>query len=265
MSRAAVVLLVGAAALIGASVAWTKQGARARLTQRLPLEAAAGTTIRVRWVVDVPNDNGGRTPFGAQEMFVRLLSRTGAPTTTAFTNTIAGSNAADVVVPSGGIGGVRVGLRGTTDILFPLVNDPFRSAGGVRCDVAALRGILGAFVRAYNAGDFRRLDRLFSRRNFVWYSAAAPGARLLAGATNRETLLPYFRRRHRHADELALVAYRFNDYERRRELGHFELTVRRRAADFRDRSWFEVAAKGALDCSKPPLTISALSIGGVRG
>jgi hypothetical protein len=50
--------------------------------------------------------------------------------------------------------------------------------------------------------------------------------------------------------------------ERRRGLGHFQLDLRRRPDDFRGRSWFDVTAKGALDCSKPPLTIAVLSLGG---
>ncbi len=262
MRRTLAILMVTLAALVAAAVAPSKEGARARLTTTLALDAPPDTMIHVRWIVDVPNDNGGRASFGAQNMFVRLLSRTGAQPTTAFTNTIAGSNTAEVVVPSGGIGGVRVGLRGTTDIRFPLVNDPFTTPWGVRCDVAELLATLRAFVRAYNAGDLRRLDRLFSRRSFVWYSSGAPGTRLLAEANKRETLRPYFRRRHRHADELALLTYQFNGYDRRRDLGHFQFTLRRRADDFRDRSWFEVPAKGALDCSKPPLTIAVLTIGG---
>jgi hypothetical protein len=30
-----------------------------------------------------------------------------------------------VTVPAGGIGGIEIGLRGTTDITFPITNDPF--------------------------------------------------------------------------------------------------------------------------------------------
>ena len=133
------VLLAGVAALAAASPALSKEGARAHLTSALPLDSAPGTTIRVRWTVDVPNDKGDRIPFGAGQMFVRLLSRTGGDATSGFTNTNQGRNTADVVIPAGGIGGIRIGLRGTTDtaeqgsprdpnLYFPLVNDPFLSA-----------------------------------------------------------------------------------------------------------------------------------------
>jgi hypothetical protein len=194
-------------------------------------------------------------------MFVRVLSRTGAAATTGFAPQSSGRYSARVKVPQGGIGGVRMGLRGTTDIFFPLDNDPFRSPGGVRCDVAALRATLVAFVGAYNRGDLRRLDRLFSRTGFVWYSAGAPGERLRAEATRRRTLISYFRERHRYGDRLALLTYRFNGYDRGRDLGHFELSARRRADDFDGGRWFEIVGKGALDCSKPPVTIAVLSLG----
>jgi hypothetical protein len=258
-----------AAALLSAffvaAAAPAKEGARARLTAALPVGAAPGMTVDVQWTVYVPEGGGGRQPFNANGMFVRLLSRSGASATIAFAAAgehSDGRYAAVVRVPAGGIGGVRIGLRGTTDVLFLLENDPFRSRGGVRCDVAALRATLAAFANAYNRGDLPRLDGLFSRENFVWYSSGGPGVRRLSEASDRATLIPYFRRRHRFADRLSPLAFRFNGYEPQRELGHFEFSGRRRADDFRGGSWFELAGKGALDCSKPPLTIAVISLGG---
>jgi hypothetical protein len=258
-----VLVVVSAGALVLAALAPSKEGARARLTTTLPLGAAPATTIRVGWTVRYPGNNGGR-PFGANGMFVRLLSRTGAPSTVGFAPTGAyadGRYAAHVGVPEGGIGGVRLGLRGTTDLPFPVDNDPFASPGGVRCDVATFRAAVAAFVRAFNRGDLPRLDRLFSRRNFVWYSSTAPGTRLLPDASSRASLIPYFRRRHSRGDRLTLLTYRFNGYERARDLGHFELSGRRRADDFRQGSWFPIEGKGALDCSKRPVTIAVMSLG----
>lgn len=251
-------------ALVAAGSAPTKGGARARLTTAVALNAPPGTAIRVGWTVTVPGENGARRPFAALNMFVRLLSRTGAHATTGFSpqHGMTGRYAAQVKVPHGGIGGIRFGLRGTTDITFPLENDPFRSSGGVRCDVATMRVTLAAFVSAYNRGDLRRLDRLFSRTHFVWYSANAPGARGRGAASNRETLIAYFRSRHRRGDRLALVRYRFNGFFRSSELGNFDFGARRRADDFRGGAWFELTGKGALDCSKPPVKIAVLSLGG---
>jgi hypothetical protein len=113
-------------------------------------------------------------------MFVRLLSRTGGPPSVGVASAGGhpdGRYEADVEVPEGGIGGVRFGLYASPSGLFPLANDPFRSPGGTRCDVAALRSTLTSFVRAYNRGDLRRLERLFSRERFVWYAADGPGRR----------------------------------------------------------------------------------------
>ncbi len=253
-----VVLAVGA--LATAALAPSKGDARAHLASALPFDAAAGTKIRVVWTVDVPDDKGGRIPFGAQQMFVQLLSATGAASTTAFTNSDAGRNTAEAVVPAGGIGGIRIGLRGTTDIFFPLVNDPFLTPGGVRCDVGAVRATLAAFVRAYNRGDTRRLDRLFSRSRFAWYSAPAPGSRVLPDAANRKTLIPYFRRRHRQGDRFTLLAHSFG-YDRARELAHFQLKVRRQAKDLAGAA-VSMGGKGALTCAKAPVAIAALSLGG---
>lgn len=262
-------LLSGAAAIVAlaaASVGATKEGAQAHLTSAIPLGAQPGsTTIRIAWRVDVPDESGARQPFNATGMFVRLLSRTGAPATTGFAPGGAhpdGRYAADVPVPVGGIGGIRAGLRGTTDVLFPVSNDPFLSRGGARCDADALRTALTAFVRAFNAGDTRRLDGLFSRANFVWYSSGAPGARWLRGAAKRGSLVPYFRGRHRRHDRLRLLTHRFNSYDAARQLGHFELTAERRADDFRKGETFQLTGKGALDCARPRVTFAVLTLGG---
>jgi hypothetical protein len=254
------VLVLALGALATAAFAPSKEGARAHLVSALPLDAPAGAKIRVVWTVDVPDDKGGRIPFGAQQMFVQLLSATGAVPTTTFTNSDAGRNTAEAVVPAGGIGGIRIGLRGTTDIFFPLVNDPFLTPGSVRCDVGAVRTKLAAFVRAYNRGDTRRLDRLFSRKRFAWYSAPPPEGRALPEAANRGTLIQYFRRRHRQGDRLKLLGYSFG-YDRARELAHFQLKVRRQAKDLAGGA-VSMGGKGALTCAKAPVAIAALSLGG---
>jgi len=258
------VAAVALAALVLAPGASSKEQARARLLTPLPFAAKPGSTIQVRWAVDVPDGQGGRRPFGASGMFVRLLSRTGAPSTIGFADG-GGRFQTTLRVPAGGIGGVRVGLRGTrcdasgcgpSDAVFPLVNDPFRSPGGVRCDVAALRATFGAFVRAFNRGQLRTLDRLFAREpRFVWFSSGGPAR------SNRDALLEHLQRRHERVDRLRAVTFRFNGYERERDIGHFEFEAQRRADDLADGEWSEVVGKGALDCAAPPVTLALLFIG----
>jgi hypothetical protein len=259
----ALVAVLGSAALAGA-----KENARARLTEPLPLHARPGATVSVEWTVRAPDGSGESRPFGAGSMFVRLLSRTGADSTTGFADTDgAGRNLTQVRVPAGRIGGVRVGLRGwnnqgVSDLLFPLENDPFRSPGGARCDVVSARKTLAAFVRAYNRGDYRGLDRVFSRERFVWYFATGPDRRLRGAKQNRETLIPYFRARHRSGERLEITSYRFNGYERERDYGHVQFEGRRRADDIRGGEWIPMSGKSALDCSKPPITFAVLLVGG---
>jgi hypothetical protein len=262
---ASVVVVAIAVALGGAGLAPAKEGARARLTAALALAAAPGATVTVHWTVDVPGSDGRREPFNAVGMFVRLLSRIGAASTIGFATPTAhtdGRYSARVSVPAGGIGGIRTGLRGSTDIFFPLENDPFTSPAGVRCDVAPVQTTLAAFDRAYNSGNLFRLDQLFSRDGFVWYSSGGPGVRRLSDARDRSTLVSYFRRRHGVRDRLSTLGFRFNGYDRTRELANFEWRGQRRADDFGGGAWFGLLGKGALDCSKAPITIAALSLGG---
>jgi hypothetical protein len=216
------VMAILLAALVLAPGGSSKEGARARLLSPLPLAAKPGSTIQVRWAVDVPDGQGGRRPFGAGAMFVRLLSKTGAPSTIGFADG-RGRFQTTLRVPSGGIGGVRVGLRGTRcdgsgcregDALFPLLNDPFRSPGGVRCDVVAMRTTFGAFVRAYNRGELSTLDRLFAREpRFVWFSSGGPAR------GNRDAMLDHLQRRHERGDRLRVLTYRFTGYEQERNHG----------------------------------------------
>ena len=237
-----------------------KEGAQAVLRSTVPLGAAAGSTVEIAWTVTVPDETGRRRPFNAIGMFVRLLSRTGAPSTTGFATPTAhedGRYDARLAVPAGGIGGVRAGLRGSTDVVFPVVNDPL-----ARCDAEAVHSALRSFTRAFNTGDAMRLDRLFSQTNFVWYSSAAPGRRTLSGAADRPSLAAYFRTRHRRHDRVKLLTFRFNGYDEARRLGHFELTAERRADDYRSGSPFALTGKGALDCARTARTFAVLTLGG---
>jgi hypothetical protein len=124
---------VVAAALVAALPAAAKEGVKATLTTRIPLDAPAGTHLRVSWTLAYPADNGRRKPFGANGVFVQLRSASGAKAETGVTPSggyTTGEYTATVAVPEGGIGDVEIGLRGfvdgvrPSDMLFPITNDP---------------------------------------------------------------------------------------------------------------------------------------------
>jgi hypothetical protein len=136
LRRFALVLL-GAAALtlVAALPAAAKEGVKATLLTRIPLDAPAGTRLDVAWTLTYL-DHGRRKPFGAGGVFVRLVSAAGAPAKTGFASGN-GDYRATVVVPEGGIGDVVIGLQGWTsgpegtresDLLFPITNDPLPGA-----------------------------------------------------------------------------------------------------------------------------------------
>ena len=86
----------------------------------------------MEWKLTYLDDDGKRKPFGAGDVFVRLVSASGAAATEGFDSRGAhprGEYAATVIVPEGGVGRVEIGLRGwatgpgrtrRADVLFPI-------------------------------------------------------------------------------------------------------------------------------------------------
>jgi hypothetical protein len=167
------VLAMACSLLVGAGpAALGKEGVKARLLTPLRVDAAPGEQLTVVWALAGTDEQGRRQPFNAIGVFVRLLSASGGRPTIGFATPDAhpqGRYDAQVAVPNGGIGGVQIGLRGSSDgqasdELFPLENDPFAApARGVAAGqeatsgrplpawlalagVLALLGVLGAVV-----------------------------------------------------------------------------------------------------------------------
>jgi hypothetical protein len=123
--------------LVVAAPADGKTGVRARLSAPVPLAAAPGETITVTWTLGYRDEQQRWRPgFDACDVFVRLASAAGGRPTVGFDSGGAcrdhpgGDYAATVKVPEGGIGAIKIGLRGTTDVFFPLENDPLAAARG---------------------------------------------------------------------------------------------------------------------------------------
>jgi hypothetical protein len=128
MGLRSLLLVVAVTLVLGAVPAAAKEGVKATLTTKIPLNAAQGTPLEVGWTLAYLDENGRRQPFGAGEVFVRLLSASGARAQTTFIDG-SGTFSATVAVPEGGIGDVQIGLRGyvdgrPSDLLFPITNDP---------------------------------------------------------------------------------------------------------------------------------------------
>jgi hypothetical protein len=137
MTRSALALF---AAVVLASIvavpAGAKDGVKATLTTTIPLDAAAGTRVRVAWRLFSVDERGKKRPFGAGGVFVRLLSASGAEAKEGLASagpSGTGEHEATVVVPEGGIRDIEIGLHGWTsgvagtrqsDLLFPITNDP---------------------------------------------------------------------------------------------------------------------------------------------
>ena len=119
-----VVLVLAAAAL--AQAAGAKNGVRATLTSSVPRAATPGTKIVVTFVL---RDRAGH-PFGAERVFVKLICPEKDRSSLAFAPN--GSHADGryrvvAVVPAGGLGTMRIGLRGSSDVYFPITNNPLAS------------------------------------------------------------------------------------------------------------------------------------------
>ena len=107
------------AALVLAPAAGAKEGIHATLTKPLPAHASMGTKLVVTFTL---RDRAGH-PFNAQRVFVEISCPEKTDSSLAFaTNVRTGRYRAVATVPPGGLGAVRIGLRGTTDVYFPITN-----------------------------------------------------------------------------------------------------------------------------------------------
>ncbi|HXR10782.1 MAG TPA: hypothetical protein VN770_00680 [Gaiellaceae bacterium] len=113
--------LAFAVALVAVPAAGAKDGVRATLTSPLPKHAAMGTKLVVTFTL---RDADGH-PFNAERVFVKIICPTKDASTIAFASRAAhvdGRYRVVATVPSGGLGTIRIGLRGSTDIYFPIKN-----------------------------------------------------------------------------------------------------------------------------------------------
>jgi hypothetical protein len=147
MRVALATLVLALAALV--PTAGAKEGVWAELVVAPPADAQPGSEISISWTLSY-REQGKQKPFGAVGIFIRLLDAAHGAPTSAPAEGSSGLFRAIVKVPAGGIGGVQIGLHGTTDVFFPVRNDPYlrrplhlpRVAPGARCPVAGVEQAL---------------------------------------------------------------------------------------------------------------------------
>jgi hypothetical protein len=115
------------------------------------------------------------------------------------------------------------------------------------CTGKQVRSLVIQHIAAFNAGNLPKLDRLWERDRFQWYSTQAPGERFNEEARRRSTLLRYFADRHAHHELLRLRSFRFNGNSN--AYGHFEYRLWRSADELTEP--VAVLGKGAATCGPP--------------
>ncbi len=138
-----VLAAIGVAAFIAAPAASAKEDVKATLITEIPLDARAGAELDIAWKLFYVDENGERQPFGANGVFVRLLSAAGAASQEGLAPVGAydrGEYEATVVVPQGGVRDIELGLMGwvsdangtrRSDLILPITNDPVPRPGPI--------------------------------------------------------------------------------------------------------------------------------------
>jgi hypothetical protein len=145
--------------------------------------------------------------------------------------------------------------------VFALPASADTPSGPSHCTEREVRATLVAFASALNRGDLDRLDSLFAvKPDFQWYST---DGRIGKAAKQRDTLIPYFRRRHARGERLGLKRFRFTGNSP--HFGNFEMTMRRRILGSRHDDWKPVPGKGAAICRERTVRLIVISFGTVPG
>jgi hypothetical protein len=136
------------------------------------------------------------------------------------------------------------------------VEDGRSAPGGVAHEAAApaictgpqVRQLVVAFIAAFNSGSKTKLDALWTRVGFRWYSVMR-SAKAHYVAYERAKMLRYFAARHTKSEKLVLKSFRFNGVSG--DYGHFQYTVTRQANDVAKGAREAYAGKGAAVCIAP--------------
>lgn len=123
-----------------------------------------------------------------------------------------------------------------------------------QCTPDTVHQVVDRFIEAFDRGDVAQLDQLFARdgEGFHWYSTDAPGQRLNAEASNRDSLMAYFAARHLQHERLALNSLDIT-YTNDMEAG-FWFRVTRSADDGLPATAYN--GKGGVQCMFAPSSLN---------
>ena len=131
---------------------------------------------------------------------------------------------------------------------------------GTACTRKETRQTFSAFLNAFNEGGLSKLDSLFAvQPAFQWYSSSRPGTRLKASARDRDTLVSYFRSRHKVGDRMRILTFDFNGTWGGD--GSFGIELKRSAEDYAGGTWFSLTGKGACVSGDSAERLTVLSLG----
>ena len=133
-------------------------------------------------------------------------------------------------------------------------------AAGVRaaCNGPDVKQLVRDFVAAFNRGSKLRLDGLWAREGFRWYSVTRSSKEHYV-AYGRGKMLRYFAARHERSEKLALSSFRFNGVGS--GYGHFQYTLTRRATDIARGARESYVGKGAASCTDLGPRLAVWSMG----
>jgi hypothetical protein len=129
------------------------------------------------------------------------------------------------------------------------------------CSAKSVHSVLLSFASAFNRDDSEELDEIFAQKpDFQWYST---DGRIGQAAKRRDTLIPYFSRRHIKGERLGVASFRFTGNSR--HYGNFEMTMRRSVPSARDGEWVRIPGKGAAVCAGGSSRLIVMSFGNMPG
>lgn len=132
-------------------------------------------------------------------------------------------------------------LSGCTSSTTPTNSVPTTAGAQPTCDLSA-SDFLPNFIDAFNAGDITTLGSLLSVSGYKWFAVDGPAGRSMS--EGRDTLMAFFRDRHRQGESLTLISSQDNGD------GNFQYSLLREADDLPAATY---VGKGMLVCEDDSL------------